>query len=129
MSTPARTPAIERIGQISIVVDDLEAAIAFYRDKLGLALLFRAPPSLAFFDCGGVRLMVDGAAEGDGAHGTSILYYKVPDIRAAHEALVQQGVEFVQPPHEVARMADHALWLAFLRDPAGNVLALMGEVR
>jgi methylmalonyl-CoA/ethylmalonyl-CoA epimerase len=122
-------PAIERIGQIAIPVADLERAVAFYSDVLGLRLLFRAPPGLAFFDCGGVRLMLSRPEGADAPTSAGILYYLVPDIRAAHAALVERGVIFVQPPHPVARLPDHELWLALCRDSEENLLALMSEVR
>jgi methylmalonyl-CoA/ethylmalonyl-CoA epimerase len=122
-------PAIERIGQVAIPVDDLERAVAFYSDVLGLRLLFRAPPGLAFFDCGGVRLMLSRPEGADAPARAGILYYLVADIRAAHAALVARGVGFVQPPHPVARLADHELWLALCHDSEDNLLALMSEVR
>jgi methylmalonyl-CoA/ethylmalonyl-CoA epimerase len=123
--------ALERIGQIAITVEDTERAVPFYRDVLGLKLLFQAPPGLAFFDCGGVRLMLS-RAEGEANTqrvGTSVLYYVVSDIVAAHRALVGRGVTFVQEPHVVARMPDHDLWMAFFHDSEGNLLALMNEAR
>ena len=122
-------PAIERIGQIAIPVADLERAVAFYSDVLGLRLLLRAPPGLAFFDCGGVRLMLSRPEGADTPAGAALLYYLVPDIGAAHAALVERGVIFVQPPRPVARLPDHELWLALCRDSEDNLLALMSEVR
>ena len=118
-----------RIGQIAIVVQDLDRAVAFYRDTLGLRFLFQAPPKLAFFDCGGVRLMLDVPEEEEFKHPASILYYKVDDIRATWAALRDRGVEFRDEPHRVARMPDHELWMTFFRDPEGNTLALMSQVR
>ena len=118
-----------RIGQIAVPVLDLERAIRFYRDVLRLPLLFQAPPGLAFFDCGGVRLMLS-RPEGDGAPSSAgLLYYLVGDLPAAHRALVGQGVEFLDAPHLVAKLPDHELWMAFCRDSEGNTLALMSEVR
>ena len=122
-------PAIERIGQIAIPVADLERAVAFYSDVLGLRLLVRAPPGLAFFDCGGVRLMLSKPEGADAPARAGILYYLVPDIRAAHAVRVERDVTFVQPPHAVARLPDHELWLALCRDSEDNLLALMSEVR
>jgi methylmalonyl-CoA/ethylmalonyl-CoA epimerase len=122
-------PAIERIGQIAIPVADLERAVAFYSEVLGLRLLFRAPPGLAFFDCGGVRLMLSRPEGADTPARAGIQYYVVPDIMAAHRALVERGVTFVQAPHPVARLPDHELWLALCRDSEDNILALMTEVR
>jgi methylmalonyl-CoA/ethylmalonyl-CoA epimerase len=118
-----------RIGQIAIVVQDLDRAVAFYRDTLGMRFLFQAPPKLAFFDCGGVRLMLDVPEEEEFKHPASILYYKVEDIRATWAALRDRGVEFRDEPHMVARMPDHELWMTFFRDTEGNTLALMSEVR
>jgi methylmalonyl-CoA/ethylmalonyl-CoA epimerase len=116
-----------RIGQIAIVCRDVARATTFYRDTLGLRFLFTAPPGLAFFDCGGVRLMLS-AAEGD-ASGTSVLYYFVSEIEARQRELSAKGVRFVGEPHMIARMPDHELWLAEFRDSENNVMALMEEKR
>jgi methylmalonyl-CoA/ethylmalonyl-CoA epimerase len=118
-----------RIGQIAVVVQDIDRAVAFYRDKLGMRFLFQAPPKLAFFDCGGVRLMLDVPEEEEFKHSASILYYKVDDIQATWATLRDRGVEFRDEPHMLARMPDHELWMTFFRDTEGNTLALMSEVR
>ena len=125
--TAAPTPAIERIGQIYVTAHDLDRAVRFYRDTLGLPFLFQVP-RMAFFDCGGVRLMlgIPDAPEFD--HPASIIYYRVADIDAAHQALVGRGVTFRQPPHLVARLAAFDLYLADFQDSEGNALALMSEV-
>lgn len=120
---------LNAIGQIAVPVSDVEQAIIFYRDILGMRFLFKAPPGLAFFDCDGVRLLLDAAAEPGFKNHSSIIYYKVNDIQAACEILTTRGVEFDQKPNLVARMPDHELWMAFFRDPDSNVLALMSEVR
>jgi len=119
--------APQRIGQIAVLVQDVERATAFYRDVLGLRFLFAAPPGLAFFECGGVRLMLS-RPEGESG-GTSTIYYVVPDLRAAYDALSARGATFIDEPHLIARMPDHDLWMCSLRDSEANVLALMSEVR
>jgi methylmalonyl-CoA/ethylmalonyl-CoA epimerase len=125
MTTPF---GLSRIGQVSLAARDLERAIAFYRDTLGLRFLFQAPPGLAFFDCGGVRLML-ALPEGDAKdHHSSVLYYDVAEIQAAAATLRTRGVVFESEPHEVARLGDSVLWMGFLRDTEGNLLALMSEV-
>jgi methylmalonyl-CoA/ethylmalonyl-CoA epimerase len=116
-----------RIGQIAIVCKDVARATAFYRDVLGLRFLFSAGPSLSFFDCGGVRLMLS-PAEGE-ANGTSVLYYFVKDIEGIAKALADKGVPKLGEPHLIARMPDHDLWLAEFRDSEGNICALMEEKR
>lgn len=118
---------LARIGQIAVGVTDLDRAIAFYRDVLGMRFLFQAPPGLAFFDCGGIRLMLDRPAREGGA-GTSIIYYQVDDIVAAAEALRARGASFESEPHLVARLEDSELWMGFLRDSEGNLLAVMSEI-
>ncbi|MFL6264242.1 MAG: VOC family protein [Thermoanaerobaculia bacterium] len=118
-----------RIGQIAVVVRDIDRAVAFYRDTLGLKLLFQAPPKLAFFDCGGVRLMLSLPEEAEFDHPSSILYYKVEDIQGTWATLRDRGADFRGEPHLIARMPDHELWMAFFRDGEGNTLALMSEVR
>jgi methylmalonyl-CoA/ethylmalonyl-CoA epimerase len=129
MSGSPSSFGLTQIGQIAMPVRNVERAIAFYRDVLGMRFLFQAPPGLGFFDCSGVRLMLDGPAGAQaGAHG-SVLYYKVPDLQDAFATLTGRGVAFEGQPHLIAKMPDHELWMAFFRDPEGNLLALMDEVR
>jgi methylmalonyl-CoA/ethylmalonyl-CoA epimerase len=121
---------LSSICQIATTVRDVDRAVAFYRDKLGLPLLFQAPPKLAFFDCGGLRLMLAEPEPGSKFdHPGSVLYFKVDDIDAMYRKLKEQGVEFVGVPHLIARMPDHELWLAEFGDTEGNTLALMHEKR
>jgi predicted enzyme related to lactoylglutathione lyase len=115
------------IGQISMRAKDIERATAFYRDTLGVPLLFRAG-GMSFFDCGGVRLMLS-PPEGDFDHPGSVLYFKVDDIAATHETLVSRGVSILREPHLIAKMPDHELWMSFFHDSEGNTLALMEEKR
>lgn len=119
---------ITSVGQISVPVRELESAVAFYRDRLGLRLLMEVPGA-AFFECGGVRLMLSRPESPEFDHPASIVYYRVDDLEASYRALLGRGVEFVREPSIIARLPDHELWMAFLRDPAGNMLALMSEVR
>ncbi len=124
----AASPAfgLSAIGQIGITITDVERAIRFYRDTLGMKFLFQAG-SLAFFDCAGVRLMLSGS-EKPGETYSSILYFRVPDIHEAARALESRGVVLEQPAHMVARMPDHDLWMAFLRDPDSNLIGIMSEI-
>jgi len=132
------TPALhlDDIGQIALTVTDLNEAKSFYRDTLGMPFLFDAGP-MAFFQCGPIRLLIGvcepppatspastATSPGSGA----ILYFRVPNIDTATAVLKEKGVSFLQEPRLVARMKSHDLWLAFLKDPAGNTLALMSEV-
>ena len=128
MTTSTDFAGLSQIGQIAINVQDVERATAFYRDTLGMRFLF-AFPGLAFFDCGGVRLMLSRAEDPKLDHPASILYYRVADIEAAHQARAARGVRFETGPHLVARMPDHELWLAEFNDSEDNVLALMAEKR
>jgi predicted enzyme related to lactoylglutathione lyase len=127
MSTPSSASEITAVRQIALTVSDVERAAAFYRDSLGLKFLFLAPPSLAFLDAGGVRLML-APPEGEFKSGASApIYFKVADIIGAHRALSARGVTFTRPPHFLAPMPDHDLWLCEFNDPDGNHLALMCE--
>ena len=120
---------IQNLGQIALTVRDMERSVAFYRDALGLRFLFAPAPTLAFLMIGDVRLMLS-APEGDFVPGGStVLYLRVADIDAEHEALVERGVAFIDAPHLIARMPDHELWMCFFRDPDGHTLALMSERR
>ena len=128
-STPA-APAVglDRLGQIAVNVRDLDRATDFYRDALGMHFLFRAP-GLSFFDCGGVRLLLSAPERPEFDHASSILYFTVDDLPAAHRALAARGVRFTDEPHLIAAMPDHELWMAFFEDAEGNTFALMSEVR
>ena len=120
--------SIHAIGQIAIAVADIARAVSFYRDTLGLTLLFEAPPGLAFFDCGGVRLMLTTLQGDESDHRTSVIYYKVNDIHEARAALSDKNVAFIQSPQLVAKMPDHELWMGFIRDPDLNLIGIMEEL-
>jgi methylmalonyl-CoA/ethylmalonyl-CoA epimerase len=119
---------ITHLGQIALNAKDVERAAAFYQDKLGLKLLFKAPPGLAFFDCSGVRLMLSRADKPEFDHPSSVLYFAVPDIQGAYATLKESGVLFEDEPHLIAKMPTHDLWMTFFRDSEGNLLALMSEL-
>jgi methylmalonyl-CoA/ethylmalonyl-CoA epimerase len=106
---------LSAIGQVAMTVEDVGRAVPFYRDVLGLRFRFEAPPALAFFDCDGVRLMLSRPEGTDPAKRSSIL--------------VGRGVTFERPPHLIAKLPDHELWMAFFNDGQGNTLALMHERR
>jgi len=128
MSTAALGTGISRLGQIGINVHDLDRAVSFYRDKLGLRLLFTAG-GMGFFDCGGVRLMLSRPEKPEFDRPSSVLYFTVPDIQAAHVKMKESGVHFEDEPHMIARMPDHDLWMTFFRDTEGNLMGLMSEVK
>lgn len=123
------SPGITRLGQIQMRARDVDRAAEFYEKTLGLRLLFKAPPGLAFLDCGGVRLMIDRPEKPEFDHPGSILYFVVPDIQAAHSDMKTKGVRFEDEPHMIARLPDHDLWMTFFRDTEDNLLALMSEVK
>jgi catechol 2,3-dioxygenase-like lactoylglutathione lyase family enzyme len=125
----AKATGPARVGQIAIPVGDLDRAVRFYGDTLGLRLLFRAPPGLAFFDCGGVRLMLSLPEGADAPRQAGVVYYVVEDLDAAYRSLTSRGVVFLDAPHCVARLPDHELWMTFCQDSEQNLLALMSEVR
>ncbi len=127
MTSATLSLGISRLGQIAINVHDLDRATAFYRDILALPLLFTTG-TLAFFDCGGVRLMLTRAEKPEFDHPSSVLYFTVPDIVAAHRQMLSQGVHFEDAPHRIAKMPTHDLWMTFFRDSEENLLALMCEM-
>lgn len=114
------------LGQVAVSVKDLEQAVRFDRDALGLAFLFESPP-LAFFDCGGVRLMLEVPGSRGFEQHSSVLYFRVDDLEAAFAELGRRSVEFLGEPHRIAKMPDHELWMAFFSDGQGNTMALMQE--
>ena len=125
----SNTPKLSSIRQIAITVSNVDTALRFYRDVLGLTFLFSAGPELAFLDANGVRLMLS-TPQGAGSIGhNSILYFSLSDIVATHAARVSSGATDERTPSLAAKMPDHELWTGFLRDPDGNLVGLMEEKR
>jgi methylmalonyl-CoA/ethylmalonyl-CoA epimerase len=123
------TPPFGLLGQVSHAVSDLDRAVKFFRDAVGLPLLFNLPPNLAFFMMGSVRLMLTKPEGASNAGANSTLYFKVTDIDAVRSAMHARGVTFEDEPHLIAKMPDHELWMTFFRDPDGSLLGLMEEKR
>lgn len=117
-----------KIAQLLIPIDDFDKGVAFYRDVLGIPFLFAAPPQMAFFNCGGVRLLVGVRQPGHTPQRGSTIYFQVPNIGAVFASLKGQGVHFLAEPHIVHRTPTFELWLAEFTDLDGNQLALMSEV-
>jgi methylmalonyl-CoA/ethylmalonyl-CoA epimerase len=117
-----------RLRQISMRAQDVDRAVRFYRDVLGVPFLFAVPPRLAFFDCDGVRLMLSTPEPGFD-HPGSVLYFAVDDIQTMYDTLKTRGVPFKGEPHRIATLADREVWLAEFSDTEGNALALMSEPR
>jgi predicted enzyme related to lactoylglutathione lyase len=117
---------LSRIHQISVRAHDIDRAVRFYRDALGLSFLFAVPPRLAFFDCDGVRLMLSTPEPGFD-HPGSVLYFGVEDIQQMRDTLAARGIAFRTEPHKIATLADREVWLADFEDTEGNTLALMSE--
>src|SRR4051812_30336143 len=126
ISEPRNQTLLEDIAQIAFTVPNLQESRTFYQDVLGLKFLFESG-TMAFFQCGSVRLMLSEAEKPSVSQGT-IVYFRVANLEATAHVLESRGVSFVQQPHLVARMKSHDLWMAFLKDPAGNTLGLMTEV-
>lgn len=123
------TARLSDLGQIAITVSNLESALAFYRDILGLTFLFSPSPNLAFLMAGPVRIMLSTPQGAGAVGGNSILYFRVSDIVSVHRELVEKGAQNERAPELAAKLPDHELWLAFLRDPDGNLVGLMEERR
>ena len=117
---------LDHIGQIALAVGDVDRAEAFYRDVLKLRKLYRFG-DLSFFDCAGVRLMLDKAHSPENIPKSSVIYFRCADIALAVKELERRGVSFVHPASLIAKMDDHDLWMAFFKDPDGHLLAIMQE--
>ena len=116
--------ALNEIGQIAINVKELAKSVDFYRDVLGIQFLFEAPPQMAFFQCGSVRLLLGVPEKPEFDHPSSLIYFNVPDIDLAYTTLLERGVQFEKTPFIVHKDEQHELWMAFFRDPNENLLAL-----
>jgi methylmalonyl-CoA/ethylmalonyl-CoA epimerase len=115
------------VAQVLIPVDELDRAVTFYRDTLGLRFLFAAPPQMTFFQCGNVRLLVGVLPPGQTVQRGSAIYFQVADIGAVFKTLKERGVKFLAEPHVIHRTEEYNLWLAEFRDADGNQLALMSQ--
>ena len=119
---------LSEIRQIAVNAHDIDRAVAFYRDKLGMKHLFSVPPKMAFFDCDGIMLMLSLPEKPEFDHASSIIYFSVDDIQEATKILTERGVEFREQPTFVADMGTYELWMAFFSDSENNLLALRSEV-
>ena len=119
--------SLSAIGQIALKVQNIDVAEKFYESTLGLRKLYRFG-NLVFFDCAGVRLMVDQEEEDKpSSPAASVIYFRTADIALTARELKSRGVSFIDEPHLIAPMPDHDLWMTFFKDPSGNLLALMCE--
>ena len=128
MTAAASSFGLSKIGQIAVVVHDVSTAVAYYRDVLGMRLLFEIPPKMAFFDCAGIRLMLSLPESAEYDHPGSIIYYSVPDMQEAARELKARGVLFDSDPHIIGKLPHADIWMAFFKDPDRNVLALLSEI-
>lgn len=122
------TNTIQRIGQIAVPVKNIERATEFYKEVLGLPLLFNTE-SMAFFDCNGQRLLLSLPEKDEYANSSSVIYFQVEDIKKSVEKLSEKGVSFIDQPHVVAKMGNTETWMTFFNDTEGNTHALMCEVQ
>lgn len=120
--------ALGPLGQIHVSVTDIDRSVAFYRDVLGVPMLFQVPSApMAFFASGDVRLYL-GVPENERFRSRTVLYFTVDDIDAEHARLSgEHGVIFEGEPHVVHRDGDGELWMAFLEDPDGHQIGLMQQ--
>ncbi|MGN8648152.1 VOC family protein [Gracilibacillus sp. HCP3S3_G5_1] len=121
------TAMINNVGQIGVPVKDLNRALDFYKEKLGLSLLFNTD-SMAFFECDGLRLMLTLPEKDEFAQSSSVIYFQVDNIKNTYKRLVDKEVTFVDEPHVVAKMGQTETWMVFFKDTEGNIHALMSEV-
>jgi methylmalonyl-CoA/ethylmalonyl-CoA epimerase len=117
---------LSQIGQIALPSRDVDRSEAFYEKVLGLRKLYRFG-GLSFFDCAGVRLLLDQVNEAEELKPQGCIYFRCADIALAVSELKKRGATFADEPHLIAKMDDHDLWMAFFKDPDGHTLALMQE--
>ncbi|OMF55184.1 glyoxalase [Paenibacillus sp. FSL R5-0490] len=122
------TTMIKSVGQIGIPVKDINRALDFYKEKLGLSLLFNTD-SMAFFECDGLRLMLSLPEKDEFAHSSAVIYFQVTNIKDTYERLVSKEVIFIDEPHVVAKMGQTETWMVFFKDTEDNTHALMSEVQ
>jgi predicted enzyme related to lactoylglutathione lyase len=119
--------AVGPLAQVHISVTDLDRSVAFYRDVLGVPMLFRVPGQpMAFFASGDVRLYL-GVPEDPDFTTKVLVYFRVEDIDAEQARLTGLGVEFRGEPRVVHKDGATELWMTGFSDPDGHHLVLMQE--
>lgn len=116
-----------KLGQVAVNVKNVDRAVAFYRDVIGLPLLFESN-GLAFFQCEETRLLLSHAETEEFDHPSSVLYFTVDDLSTSFNKLKEAGAVFIDEPHIIAKMGDTETWMAFFKDTEGNTHALMSEI-
>lgn len=119
---------IQKIGQIGLPIKNIENAIEFYKEVLGLPLLF-STENMAFFECNGQRLLLSLPEKKEFANSSSVIYFQVEDIKEAYQQLIEKGVSFIDQPHVVAKMGNTETWMVFFKDTEGNIHALICDVQ
>ncbi|AUD21348.1 hypothetical protein BC30090_p1081 (plasmid) [Bacillus cereus] len=122
------TTMIQKVGQIGVPVKDLDKAITFYKEKLGLSLLFNTD-NIAFFECNGLRLFLSLPEKEEFAQSSSVIYFQVEKIKETYEDLLSKEIVFIDEPHIVAKMGQTETWMTFFKDTEGNTHALMSEIQ
>ncbi|MDP7980239.1 VOC family protein [Bacillus sp. WLY-B-L8] len=122
------TTMIQKVGQIGVPVKDLDRAINFYKEKLGLLLLFNTD-TMAFFECNGLHLFLSLPEKEEFAQSSSVIYFQVEKIKETYEDLLSKEIVFIDEPHIVAKMGQLETWMTFFKDTEGNTHALMSEVK
>jgi methylmalonyl-CoA/ethylmalonyl-CoA epimerase len=123
-----KTSIIQKIAQIAVPITNVERAIEFYKEVLGLPLLFHTD-NMAFFECNGQRLLLSLPEKDEFASASSVLYFQVEDIKKSVERLIEKGISFIDQPHVIAKMGNTETWMTFFKDTEGNTHALMSEVQ
>lgn len=118
---------IQKVGQIGVPVKNIESAIEFYKEKLGLPLLFNTD-RLAFFQLNDLRIMLSLPEKEEFAHPSSVIYFQVESLKDKYEELLKKGVTFIDEPHIVGKMGNTEIWMAFFQDTEGNTHAITSEV-
>jgi methylmalonyl-CoA/ethylmalonyl-CoA epimerase len=123
-----QTKVIQKVGQIGVPVQNLERALEFYRDKLGLQLLFHTD-RLALLQCDSVRILLSLPEKEEFAQSSSVIYFQVEDLTKTYHDLKEKGVSFIDKPHIVGKMEQTEIWMAFFKDTEDHTHAFMSEVQ
>ncbi|MGM9987921.1 MAG: VOC family protein [Bacillaceae bacterium] len=118
---------IKKIKQVGVPIKNLERAIIFYRDVLGINLLFNTN-NMAFFECDGLRLLLSLPEKDTFEYASSVIYFQVENIITAYEEYSQKGILFIDKPHVIAKMNNIETWMVFFKDTEENTHALISEV-
>lgn len=115
-----------QLRRVILRVSDMDEALAFWGERVGLDVVFRSP-AFSFLDAGGTEVVLNAVSDVP-PPGLTELVLEVDDVRAGHAALAARGVPFEVDLRPVTSDGGRELLASHFRDLDGNLASLTGWV-